>query len=227
MAEEIIDTTSEVMINGIKYTVTEEMAKSIRDEKTADAENLKQHKAEIIRQRGLIEQSSVKEQKPEPPKAPEPNSDALADRLFVEPQMVFDEQLKALEKRLTEKYDLAEANKQKALSDKELLDNFYLSFFKEHPHLAQNRELVNFVLEKNYANKWSGLGQDGLIPVLEKEVSTMLLSSVQKTDSTDKDMFIVEDVTNLTPAPAAEPDPKISSLSSILREKREKRRKAS
>ena len=131
--------TEVVEIRGVKYTVTPEMAKALREEEKARQDEI-----------------AALKKAPEPPKpanngAP-PARVKFGDKIFEDPDGVLEEYGKELKKEVTEtlrKEYQADKDRERAA---QLLSSFYDEFFKENKELAEDRPYVELIFERNYAN---------------------------------------------------------------------------
>jgi len=139
---------AEVVVNGIKYIVTPEMAKDMK------AEQEKAQKDKAILQQQILAKPPI-----DPPvTAPvvEIADNGIGDRIFTEPDKVLGELEQRIEKKLRTEYERNEAQKTQTQKNQVMLDEFYKVFFSANKELVEDRGLVELIFEKNFSN-WAAL----------------------------------------------------------------------
>jgi hypothetical protein len=135
-------TTEKVVIGGVAYIVTPEMAKALKEqeaEKQAEIDKLKSTP---------------------PPKAPEPvtqhvtpptTPEKYGDKIFENPDEVLDTFGRRIKEEVTQELSSKYEAELQRRDQAQALSNFYTDFFKKHNELASDREFVEMIFERNYA----------------------------------------------------------------------------
>jgi hypothetical protein len=210
---------AEITVNGVKYSVTPELAKAIREEQDAlDAE--KQRLQSVYTQQNQ-------------PVAPPSQSDSsmmekgyktVGDRIFEDPDAVLQEFEARIEKKLENKYMEAEAQKEHARKQQEGLDKFYSDFQKANKDLKDDMPLVKAVLQANF-DKWAHLTPEKVADRLADAARETILRHTKREQTPDLGV-VFEDGGQPTgsPEPAKKADddgPK--SLSDVIKLRRKAR----
>ena len=218
MPEPIVNqkpTSVEVNVGGVKYIVTPELAKSLEkdnSDRQAAIEAAKRQQAPQI-QRETTQQPA--------------NVVKIGDRLFENPDQVFGEFEGKIKQDIRNEYqkmrDEEKANEQATKS----LAEFYSGFFNENKELAQDRDLVELIFERNY-NSWNqevNGDLNGLKKKLAERATTTILRSVKPNETPKQQQVFESGNSQIFGQPEVAPSEKSGSMTEILRARREARTK--
>jgi len=217
--------TETIEINGMKYVVTPELAKSLKEQEEKRQKEIEEEKERL--------QYTPKNYDP-PKETPKPEEDQefkAGDRLFEDPDGTLSAYEKKIKDDMRKEYQAEREKERQEAESQRLLEEFYQDFFKENPELKDNRELVELIFEKKYAT-WNQQYPGDLKKfkeLLANEASGIILKNVKaEPNETPESQTVLEGggQSVSTPAPKEEEE-KPNSLSGVLRQRREARRKQS
>lgn len=199
----------EVTVGGVKYIVTPELAKSL------EADRANQPVVEKVVEK-IVERP-----------AQQNNVVKIGDRLFENPDQVFQEFEGKLKNDMRYEYQKIKAEEQAAEQATKSLADFYTSFFNENKELSQDRDLVELIFERNY-NDWNQDAKGDLTQLKKKlaERATTTILRTVKPNETPKSQVVLESGNGqIFGMPEVEPPVKADSMTEILRKRREARTK--
>lgn len=209
----------EVVVNGVKYIVTPEMAK-----------DMKSAEEKASRDKTLLEQQ-ILSKPPEAAPAAEPTTQPdnlqakadIGDRIFSEPDKVLQELEDRVESKLRTEYQKNEATKAQTQNYQVMLDEFYKGFFSDNKELGDDRGLVELIFEKNYAN-WIALyprQPDKWKELLAEQSQEVILRNVKRNQNQGTNPALVLESGGQAPMgvpQAASKDEKPVTLTSIIKD---------
>lgn len=231
-----------VTIGGVKYSVTKAMADKIEEERKANAEKEKKTSLkleELEAQVRDIAQRTTENRQDVKSVTDGLDYGRLAKDFWENPEKTLKEFGEGIEKRVTEKYNKAEAAKEEAKEAEDALKEFYKDFYIKNDHLKGEEDLVEAILGANW-QKWKGLSRGEVMEKLEKSVTAVILrhSKAKQEDDKEDDKkggqeFLVEGQSLESIDKGAEDekededkdeDEKPDSLSKVLKQRRAARR---
>lgn len=207
--------TRRIVINGVATEVPEEVAQQIEAERQA-------YEAERTR---LHQENERMASKPDEPSEPVQTPDDFDEQFWVNPrqavQSLLAEERKQIEQDMEEKYRKTEAQKE-----------FWNDFYQKYPELKNDSDIVEMILNKNY-NELSQLevpkAMEELATRASKRIGTQLKNSGGGGRSPN-DRTETEPATpgQRQPKPATEDETETggTTLSAVLKQRRQKRQQA-
>lgn len=207
--------TRRIVINGVVKEVPEEVAQQIESERQA-------YEAERTR---LQQENERMASKPDDPSEPVPTSDDFDEQFWVNPrqavQSLLAEERKQIEQDMEDKYRKTEAQKE-----------FWNNFYEQYPELKNDSDIVEMILNKNY-DELSQLE----VPKAMEELATRASKRIGKqlksgggSGRSANDRTETEPATpgQRQPKPATEDETETggTTLSAVLKQRRQKRQQA-